>query len=140
MQAVDELGRQRDVSVTMALDPEVEVIADSGGLDQMVLNLLDNAVKYTQDGGSVELRARDEGATVRIEVEDDGPGIDPRYRDRVFERFYRVDRGRSREAGGTGLGLAIVKHLADAMDGEVGLEPGAERGSVFWVRLPVASA
>jgi two-component system phosphate regulon sensor histidine kinase PhoR len=72
---------------------------------------------------------------VRIEVEDNGPGIEPRHRARIFERFYRVDKGRSREVGGTGLGLAIVKHLAEAMDGSVGVSPATPHGSIFWVLL-----
>ena len=75
---------------------------------------------------------------VRIEVQDDGPGVPPEHRARLFERFYRVDPGRSKEMGGTGLGLAIVKHLVGAMNGEVGMEPAEPSGSVFWVDLPKA--
>jgi two-component system phosphate regulon sensor histidine kinase PhoR len=72
---------------------------------------------------------------VRLEVEDNGPGIDVEHRRRLFERFYRVDPGRSRHMGGTGLGLAIVKSLVEAMGGRVGMEPASPRGSVFWVTL-----
>ena len=70
---------------------------------------------------------------MRIEVRDDGPGIADKHRERVFERFYRADPSRSREAGGTGLGLSIVKHLVESMGGEVGVEPNAPRGSIFWL-------
>jgi two-component system phosphate regulon sensor histidine kinase PhoR len=70
-----------------------------------------------------------------VEVRDDGPGIDPAHRGRIFERFYRADPGRSREMGGTGLGLSIVKNLVEAMRGEVGVDPRSPRGSVFWFTL-----
>ena len=86
------------------------------------------------------IRGSVEPGHVRIEVADDGPGIAPHHRDRIFERFYRVDTGRSRDEGGTGLGLAIVKHLALAMHGEVGVEAATPRGSIFWVTLPLPTA
>jgi two-component system phosphate regulon sensor histidine kinase PhoR len=105
-------------------------------LEQVFVNLLENAVRYTQSGGRVQVAARRLDGMVRLEVRDDGPGIEPRHRDRVFERFYRVDPGRSREMGGTGLGLSIVKHLVQAMGGRVGMEPNEPRGSVFWLTLP----
>jgi two-component system phosphate regulon sensor histidine kinase PhoR len=95
-------------------------------------------VKYAGHGGTVAVRAARAANSVRLEVVDDGPGIEPQVRERVFERFYRVDPGRSREMGGTGLGLSIVKHLAEAMDGSVGLESVVPYGSLFWVTLPIA--
>ena len=77
---------------------------------------------------------------VRIEVADDGPGLAPVHRDRVFERFYRVDPGRSRDQGGTGLGLSIVKHLVESMGGTVGVDANQPTGSVFWCALPRPAA
>jgi len=136
--AVAEVRARRDVDITMDLDGKLRVQADPGGLDQILLNLLDNAVKYCALGGRVELRAAAGEKVARIEVHDDGPGIEERYRERIFERFFRVDKGRSRDAGGTGLGLAIVKHLTDAMDGAVGVMAGTGQGTVFWVELPLA--
>jgi two-component system phosphate regulon sensor histidine kinase PhoR len=127
---------ERSVEVRIDAPGDLCVRADPTGLAQILQNLLDNAIKYAST--SIVLRARDCGDEVRIEVEDDGPGIEPHHRSRVFERFYRVDPGRSRELGGTGLGLSIVKHLVEAMDGSVGVEPAAERGSLFWVVLPRA--
>jgi two-component system, OmpR family, phosphate regulon sensor histidine kinase PhoR len=109
---------------------------DPKALDQILVNLLDNAVKYTQAGGHVWVRARRAGDRVRVEIADDGPGIPEQHRERVFERFYRVDPGRSREMGGTGLGLSIVKHLVESMGGDVGVEANEPRGSRFWVDLP----
>jgi len=100
-------------------------------LEDVLFNLLDNAVKYCTDGGNVRIRALVQNGRVRIEVEDDGPGIPRMHRERIFERFYRVDTGRSREMGGTGLGLSIVKHLMTAMDGDVRYEPAEPHGSRF---------
>ena len=105
------------------------------GLEEVLLNRLDNAVKYTPENGSVTVRAKAVNTTVRIEVEDDGPGIPQSDRDRIFERFYRVDDGRSREMGGTGLGLAIVKHLVTAMEGSVSFKPARPNGAIFIVTL-----
>ena len=112
------------------------VRADPRALEQVLVNLVDNAVKYTSDG-SITVRAEREEDTWILSVVDTGPGIDRHHLPRIFERFYRVDPGRSREQGGTGLGLAIVKHLAQGMGGDVGVESGAD-GSRFWVRLPAA--
>lgn len=127
---------EKGVGVTIEPCGDLKVIAHVKALDQVLFNLVDNAVKYTQDGGNVRLRVVLDDHQVRIEVEDDGPGIEPQFRGRLFERFFRVDRGRSREMGGTGLGLAIVKHLVMAMGGEAGMRPAKGGGSIFWVKLP----
>ncbi len=112
----------------------VAVRADARALEQVLVNLVENAVKYTGEG-RVAIRAERDGEALVLSVVDTGPGIERHHLPRLFERFYRVDPGRSREQGGTGLGLAIVKHLAQGMGGEVGVESG-EGGSRFWVRLP----
>lgn len=137
--AVEPAIAQRGVAVEIAIDKQLVVCADTKALDQILVNLIDNAVKYTSPGGHVWVAAHRDGRSVRIEVRDDGPGIAERHRERVFERFYRADPSRSREAGGTGLGLSIVKHLAETMDGEVGFEPNQPKGSIFWLRLPIAT-
>ncbi len=116
------------------------VLADQAALEHVLTNLLENAIKYSPEGSVVRVRAERRGETVRTLVEDDGPGIEARHLPRLFERFYRVDAGRSRQVGGTGLGLAIVKHLAEAMGGAVGVESTVGRGSRFWIDLPVAPA
>lgn len=113
-------------------------VADDRALEQVLVNLVDNACKYT-DGG-VSLRAEPRGRSIRIEIRDEGAGIEPHHRQRVFERFYRVDPGRSRELGGTGLGLSIVRHLVLTMGGRVGVEANRPQGSVFWVELPAATS
>jgi len=108
---------------------------DAKALEQVLVNLLDNAVKYTPEGGSVELTGRNEAARVELSVRDTGLGIEAKHLPRLFERFYRVDRGRSREMGGTGLGLSIVRHLVSAMGGEVRVQSQLGLGSTFTVTL-----
>ncbi len=112
------------------------VRADEDGLRTILDNLVVNALQYTPPGGRVTVRVRGEPATAVLEVEDTGAGIAPRDQQRVFERFYRVDKARSREVGGTGLGLAIVKHLTQAFGGQVGLSSEPDQGSRFQIRLP----
>ena len=114
------------------------VVADRRALEHILSNLIDNAVKYCQDGASITLRAAPEGPVVRISVIDTGPGIERKHLPRLFERFYRVDPGRSRDVGGTGLGLSIVKHLAEAMGGGVSVESSVGVGTTFTVTLPRA--
>ncbi len=102
-----------------------------------IANLLDNALKYSEPGGSIELSASANDGWVTFEVADDGVGIPSRDLDRIFERFYRVDRARSRATGGTGLGLAIVRNVAHAHHGDVTVESSEGEGSVFRLRLPM---
>ena len=135
-----DAARTKQVSVTVEVEPGLHAEADGRALEQILVNLVDNAVKYTPFAGRVWVSARGEGKRVRIEVTDDGPGIATPHRERVFERFYRVDPGRSREVGGTGLGLSIVKHLVEAMEGTVGVSPRAPHGAIFWVDLPRSPA
>jgi two-component system phosphate regulon sensor histidine kinase PhoR len=99
-------------------------------------NLVSNALKYTEQDGWVRVRVREEADAIRVEVEDNGPGIDPGHHQRIFERFFRVDAGRTREKGGSGLGLAIVKHLCRASRAQVGVQSEPGHGSTFVVRFP----
>jgi two-component system phosphate regulon sensor histidine kinase PhoR len=114
------------------------VRADRRALEQILTNLIENAVKYGGDGGIVTVRASTEGERVRISVADTGAGIEAAHLPRLFERFYRVDAGRSRELGGTGLGLSIVKHLVEAMGGKVSVDSAPGRGTIFTFTLPHA--
>jgi two-component system phosphate regulon sensor histidine kinase PhoR len=111
--------------------------ADRKALEQVFTNLLDNAIKYCGPGTRVRVRAKLAGSVVRVEIADSGPGIEPRHLPRLFERFYRVDSGRSRDMGGTGLGLSIVKHLVEAMNGTLGVDSVPGKGATFWFTLPV---
>ena len=117
----------------------LSVIGDRRQLVSALYNLLDNAVKYSDAGSEILLRARTDGRWVELVVQDHGLGIPPRDLERVFERFYRVDRARSRETGGTGLGLAIVRHVVANHDGEVAVSSHEGVGSTFTLRLPAGS-
>ena len=130
-----------DAGVEFELDLQVDSLAVDGeaeALNQLVSNLVENAIKYTGDGGRVQLRLMKVGAMAHIEVQDNGIGISKDETQRIFERFYRVDRARSRDLGGTGLGLAIVKHIAQAHNGSVTVVSQLGRGSRFTVQLPLA--
>jgi two-component system phosphate regulon sensor histidine kinase PhoR len=136
-------GAARQAGVILANDVAAflpPVVSDAASLEQVLINLLDNAIKYTPSGGRVTLAASLEEGRVRVTVADDGVGIPAHALPRVFERFYRVDQGRSREHGGTGLGLAIVKHLVALQGGEVGAESVPGKGSRFWFTLRLAGA
>ena len=125
----------RNVTVRNDVTPETKVFADRRRLEQMLTNLVENAIKFNRDGGEVVIECEN-GIRSRIRVRDTGEGIPAQHLERLFERFYRVDRARSRELGGTGLGLAIVKHLARAHGGEVRVRSEVGEGSVFEIDLP----
>jgi two-component system phosphate regulon sensor histidine kinase PhoR len=127
------------VDVTSRVPPDLpDILADRDRLAQILINLVDNAVKYTPEGGSVTVSARRlEAAAVEVSVTDSGIGIPPADLPRITERFYRVDRARSRELGGTGLGLAIVKHLVMAHGGALDIESEPERGTTVRFTLPM---
>ena len=134
-----EPARRKQIELRVEIPEGTAVIADARALEQVLVNLLDNAVKYTPEGGRATVSAAVSGESVDVEVADTGPGIERHHLPRLFERFYRVDPGRSRGSGGTGLGLAIVKHLVQMQAGEIGVDTG-EGGTRFRVRLPQATA
>jgi signal transduction histidine kinase len=127
--------KQTTITNSIAPDPPA-VRADAQRLHQVFVNLLDNAIKYTPAGSQVTVFARTTGAEIEVTVADNGPGIAPEHLPRIFERFYRVDKARSRELGGTGLGLAIVKHIVQAHGGQVWAECPPGGGSQFHFTLP----
>jgi two-component system phosphate regulon sensor histidine kinase PhoR len=127
----------RDIKVVNEVSPHVRVYADSSRLERMLTNLIDNGIKFNGPNGKVTIR-HEPGARDKITVEDNGDGIPMHHLERVFERFYRVDRARSSDMGGTGLGLAIVKHLALLHGGEVTAASELEKGTSFTIHLPRA--
>ncbi|MFL6228829.1 MAG: sensor histidine kinase [Pyrinomonadaceae bacterium] len=136
MVSLDARARERRVAVRNDVDEDVFVFADARRLEQMLTNLVDNAVKFSREGGEVRVAHERAGGRERVTVSDAGEGVAPEHLPRIFERFYRVDRARSRALGGTGLGLAIVKHLARAHGGEATVTSTPGEGSVFAVELP----
>jgi two-component system, OmpR family, phosphate regulon sensor histidine kinase PhoR len=133
-----ERAAARNIKLVNALS-DLTARADPDRLQQVFANLLDNAVKYGRDGGTVTVSGHQaEDGMVEIVVQDDGPGIPPESLDRVFERFYRVDKARSREQGGTGLGLSIVKHIVQSHGGKVWVKSEPGKGATFFFTLPQA--
>jgi two-component system phosphate regulon sensor histidine kinase PhoR len=135
------LARARDVKLENQVDKDVIAEADPERLRQVLANLIDNAIKYGRTNGRVTLTGRaTAGTRVEITVRDDGPGIPPEAKARIFERFYRVDKARSREQGGTGLGLAIVKNVVQAHGGNVRVESVPGSGTEFFITLRAATS
>ncbi|MDZ4186138.1 MAG: ATP-binding protein [Desulfuromonadales bacterium] len=128
-------AEEKGIHITTSPLPEGKVLADAQRLEQILFNLLDNAVKYTPAGGAVTINVSSDGELVRIAIDDTGPGVPETARQRIFERFYRADAGRSREEGGTGLGLAIAKHLVGLHGGSIGVTNRREGGSSFFFTL-----
>jgi two-component system phosphate regulon sensor histidine kinase PhoR len=129
--------------VELEIELEIDTLmmeGDQDGLHQMVTNLVDNAIKHSKEGGKVSVRLSKKASIAVIEVEDTGMGIPSEEQQRIFERFYRVDRARSRVKGGTGLGLSIVKHVSQAHGGVVHVKSQIDKGSVFTIELPIASS
>ena len=138
MEKVAGLAAEKDVTLQSFGLEEVRVLANREALGHVLQNLVENAIKYSHQGGVVTVGARRRDRGWRIEVIDVGIGIDRIHHDQIFERFYRVDKGRSRSAGGTGLGLAIVRSLCDKMGATISLRSQLGSGSVFRVWLPEA--
>lgn len=132
------IAEQREIQLDQDLPTgSLWVRADRESLRQMVGNLVDNALKYTPERGTVTIRMTTAGGRCRLEVADTGIGLSQGDQERIFERFYRVDRARSRELGGTGLGLSIVKNTVLSLGGEIGVSSELGVGSMFWIELPL---
>jgi two-component system phosphate regulon sensor histidine kinase PhoR len=129
-------ARERKIKVVVNCNKEIFIKANSRLLKQAIGNLLDNAIKYSEPGNTVEIEVATNASEYAIKVIDHGCGIASEHFPRLFERFYRVDKGRSRELGGTGLGLAIVKHIAQAHGGHVTVDSTLAEGSIFTIHLP----
>jgi two-component system, OmpR family, phosphate regulon sensor histidine kinase PhoR len=127
----------KNVRLQNDVPPELTARADTDRLQQVLFNLVENAIKYGRNEGTVVIGGRaDDAGKVELWVQDNGPGIPAEAKDRIFERFYRVDRARSRETGGTGLGLSIVKHIVQAHGGEVWVKSELGQGATFYFTLP----
>jgi two-component system phosphate regulon sensor histidine kinase PhoR len=137
MQDCGAKAASRQVTVTTACDPDLQLSVNASLIEQAIVNLLDNAINYSKAGSTIHIAASRQGDEVTVCVQDEGIGIPQEHLPRIFERFYRVDKARSRERGGTGLGLAIVKHIAQVHGGQVSVASTLGEGSTFTLRLPV---
>jgi two-component system phosphate regulon sensor histidine kinase PhoR len=131
-----ELASEKDIEVIVEGDQQLKANVNRPLLEQAIINLLQNALKFSELHSKVRIQIVEDELELRISIIDTGCGIAPKYHSRLFERFYRVDKARSRELGGTGLGLAIVKHIAMAHNGNVSVVSGPNEGSTFTIHLP----
>ena len=140
VKSLSPVSEEREIEIATELpDTSVEINGDENAITSAISNLLDNALKYTPPKGKIVVRLKTDGLFGVVEIQDNGVGIEQKHHHRIFERFYRVDKARSRELGGTGLGLAIVKHVAQSHGGKVDLESVPGKGSIFRITLPLAT-
>ena len=128
--------KKKNIQIKNELQADIIILADRDRMDQVLTNLIDNAIKFNKENGVIRIYSETSADKKRIIVEDTGMGIPEKYIKRIFERFYRVDKARSRELGGTGLGLSIVKHIIELHGGSVGAESIEGSGSKFYFFLP----
>lgn len=134
-------AEQKNIALSADIEEDLpEIYGNPNWLKQMLINLIDNGIKYSLEGGQVAILLKKEGNSILLSVKDNGIGIASEHQERLFERFYRVDKARSRNVGGTGLGLAIVKHIVLSFEGEIQVKSELEKGSEFIVKLPILKA
>ncbi len=128
--------KKKNIKISDEIPHNISISADKNRIVQVLTNFIDNAIKFNREKGTIRILNEDAGAKMKILIEDSGVGIPEKDIPRIFERFYRVDKARSRELGGTGLGLSIVKHIVELHGGEVGVQSSEGLGSKFWFTLP----
>ena len=139
MEDLEQRGTDKKVKLVNAIPRNLILHIDGDRVQQVIFNLVDNAIKYGRHGGTVRVETPEYEAgqeMVEVAITDDGPGIPAESLDKIFERFFRVDKARSRDAGGTGLGLSIVKHIIQSHGGRVRVESQVDRGTTFFFTLP----
>ncbi len=136
LQACQLKAQEKQVVLEMDCPDDIEIMINAPLLEQALVNLIDNAIKYSSQNDRVLFTAEQTDASVVIKVRDWGSGISQEHLPRLFERFYRVDKARSRKLGGTGLGLAIVKHIVQSHNGHIAVESSLGQGSTFTIQLP----
>jgi len=134
-----EKADQKTINISLNSPKTVKVKADEESIRTVMNNLIDNAIKYTPQNGRIEIKITEsENHRVKIEVIDNGIGIDSKYHERIFQRFYQIDKARSQSLGGTGLGLAIVKHIIEKHGSQIHIDSKSGKGSRFWFELNMA--
>ena len=131
------LAQESGITLQADCQPVPSFMGDASQLKQALINLLDNALRYTPSGGTIRARVRSQDSSVTLSVEDTGSGIAPEHMPHLFERFYRVDQARDRQSGGTGLGLAIVKEIVEAHGGQIHVQSHMGKGTTFTITLPI---
>ena len=130
-------SKAEDYNVKLILNADNVVMkANNNYINELLYNLIDNGIKYNKDGGSVNIKIYEKDGLANIVISDTGVGIPPKHIDRIFERFYRVDKSRSKETGGTGLGLSIVKHIAELYDGTIDIKSSRNKGTEITIKFP----
>jgi len=140
MEMVAQKADEKGMSLVLQMEGDIDLVADMGRMIQIVMNLLANAINYSPTGTTVTVNASVEKSHAVIKISDEGIGIEQKELPRIFERFYRVDRARSRNSGGTGLGLAIVKHLVEAHNGKIIVNSKVGKGTTFKVSIPLSQS
>ena len=132
---INVLCHDKGLSLKLDADNNVSVKGDAGKLRRLFLNVLDNAIRYTPGGGVISVTLSNEGQTALVTIKDTGIGIPQKHIPHIFDRFYRVDKARSRAEGGSGLGLAICKYIVEAHGGEISVESVVGKGTTFYIKL-----
>ncbi len=130
------LAEKKKMKLTLKLDEKIQIKVDSEKIQQAIINIIDNAIKYTPEGGKVKVSLYSQGKWCFIEIKDNGIGIPEKEINQIFDRFYRVDKARSRKTGGTGLGLSISKQIVSLHQGAIEVESSVGKGSVFYIKIP----
>ena len=133
---IEQQAQKKSIKIDVDIEPNITLEADEEKMKQILFNLLMNAISYTPEKGSVSVKINEEEDDVCFTVQDTGIGISEQDLPRIFERFYRVDKDRSRETGGTGLGLAIVKHIVEVHEGKIEVDSELGKGTTFKVYIP----
>jgi len=132
-------AEKKDIVIEEVLPKKLEIYADEQKIRQLILILVDNAVKYTQEHGKIKVSLMAEKGEIHLTVADNGIGIEPEHRERIFDRFYRVDKARTRQKGGFGLGLSLAKQIVDALRGTISVKDNKPRGTIFEVKVAIQS-
>ncbi len=135
---LEPIAEEKDIRIIMNVDESIKIKGSVDRFCQMMVNLIENAIKYSDEGSSIWVKALKKDSNVVVSVKDEGIGIAPEHHDRLFERFYRVDKSRSKKAGGTGLGLSIVKHIAVLFGATLRVESEVGKGTEFFVEFEEA--
>ena len=133
MEVLKPIAEEKDIRILLELDHDLHLSGSVDRFRQMMLNLIENAIKYSYRGQRIWVRALKKGSDIEVSVKDEGIGIAPEHHQRLFERFYRVDKSRSKKVGGTGLGLSIVKHIAVLFGASLRVESQVDQGATFYV-------